>query len=141
MDLDEETARFKVMLVVFVVFLVSMFLSWRELKYMTVGKEASAKLVRVYEYQDVGRRGRTREKIAVEYEFKDAELGVRTESDDIPSTATPPKGPTVRVQYLEGSEGSSRLAGRSQKIWLWVFFGTFAFLAYKFIALMRESKR
>ena len=116
MDLDDETARFKLIFFVFCIFVVSIFLAWRELKYMTFGKEASAKLVRVYEYQDVGRRGRTREKTAVEYQFKDADLGVRIESDDLPFNARPPKGPTVTVQYLEGSEGSSRLAGHSQKI-------------------------
>jgi hypothetical protein len=141
MDVEDETARFKVMMVVGIVFLISAFLSWRELKYTMIGKQADAKLVRVYTFQDVGRRGRVREKIAVEYEFKDAKTGgVRSESDTLPITAKPPKGPTVKVQYLEGSEGGSRLAGNTQKIWLWICGGTLAFLAYKFFALVRESK-
>ena len=141
MDTEEETARFKVMMFVGIVFLVSAFLSWRELKYLTFGKEVDAKLVRVYTFEDVGRRGRVREKIGVDYEFKDAETGdVRKETDTLPITATPPKGPTVKVQYLEGSEGGSRLAGHAQTIWLWVCGGTLAFLGYKFFALVRESK-
>src|SRR5688572_22426556 len=142
MDTEEETARFKVMLVVAIIFLISVFLAWRELKYMMFAEEADAKLVRVYTFEERGRRGRVSEKMAVEYQFTDAETGsVRTETDAVPITNRPPKGPSVKVQYLEGSEGSSRLAGHSQTIWLWVCGGTLAFLAYKFFALVRESKR
>ena len=141
MDTEAETAKFKVMLVVAIVFLISAFLAWREMKYIMFAEEADAKIVRVYQFDDVGRRGRVREKLAIEYQFKDAETGtVRTETDTFPITVTPPKGPTVKVEYLKGAEGSSRVTGHSQKIWLWVCGGTLAFLAFKFFALVRESK-
>ena len=141
MDTEAETAKFKVMLVVAIIFLISAFLAWRELKYMMFAEEADAKIVRVYQFEEVGRRGRVREKLAIEYKFTDAETGaVRTETDTFPISTPPPKGKTVQVEYLEGAEGRSRVAGHDQKIWLWVCGGTLTFLAFKFFALVRESK-
>jgi hypothetical protein len=141
MDLDGETKRFKLLLFVGILFLVSAFFSWRELKYIAFGKRTDAKLVRVYETTEYARRGRTRQKQAVEYQFTDGGGQARTERDTIAASATPPRGPTVPIQYLDGSPGSSRLPGNSQRIWLIPFCGTLGFMGFKFYRLVQESKR
>lgn len=140
MDMDNEMARFKWLLVAGLVFVVSAFFSWRELKYAVVGKQADAKLVRVYETTESGRRGRRVEKLAVEYQFKEAGGATRKESDTIAADADRPAGPTVAVQYLDGSPGRSRLAGNGQRWWLLVFFGSLAFAGFKVFQVVRESK-
>jgi hypothetical protein len=140
MDMDDETKRFKVMLFVGVLLLVSAFFSWREMKYAVFGKRADAKLVRVYETTEYARRGRTRQRTMVEYQFTDSSGQTRKESDKLSDSATPPSGATVPVQYLAGSPGSSRLPENAQRIWMIVFFGTLGFLGYKFYRLVQESK-
>ena len=140
MDTDDEMKRLKWLLIVGLVFLVSAFFSWREMKYMMLGKEADARLVRTYETTERGRRGRTTEKLVVEYEFKGSDGASRKESDKVDIDAPPPAGKTVAIQYLDGSPGSSRLAGNTQKFWLIVFFGALAFFAYKIFRLVRESR-
>jgi hypothetical protein len=141
MDTEHETWRVKVWLGVGLLFLVSAYFSWRELKYLVLGGEADAKVVRVYETTERGRRGRTYEKLAVQYQFSDGGGASRTETDTIAASAPRPSGPTVRVQYLNGSPGKSRLAGNTQRFWLLPFFGTLGFMGFKFWQLAREAKR
>ena len=140
MDADDEVRRLKIMLGVGIFFLVCAYFSWRELKYTIVGKETDAKLVRVYETTERGRRGRTYQKQAVEYQFTDDGTS-RTETDTLSRSAPQPSGSTVRVQYLRGAPGSSRLPENAQQFWLLLFFGTLAFLGFKFWQLMREAKQ
>ena len=108
MDADDEVRRFKWMLAIGVLFLVSAFFAWREFKYTLAGKKTNAEIVRVYETRDIGRRGRTREKLAIEYQFTDASGAKRKETDTISINSPRPRGKTVAVQYL-GSPGSSSI--------------------------------
>ena len=141
MDMDNEMARLKWLLVAGLIFVVSAFFYWRELKYAVVGKRTDAWLVRVYETTESGRRGRRVEKLVVEYQFKESVGATRKESDTIAIDADRPAGPTVAVQYLNGSPGSSRLAGNTRQWWLFVFFGSLAFAGFKVFQIVRESKR
>ena len=141
MDMDEEMGRLKVLLVDAIVFLISAFFSWRELKYIAFGKQADAKLVRTFESTEYARRGRTRQQRWVEYQFTDASGAVRKESDSIPVSLEPLTGPTVHIQYLNGSPGSSRLPANSRRIALIFFFASLAYMGFKFLKLVREGKR
>lgn len=140
MDMDVEFRRLKWLLIGGLVFVVSAFFSWREIRYAVTGKTADAKLVRAYETIERGRRGRETQKIAVEYQFPDAG-GQRKETDTLSIDEAVPTGPTVAVEYLSGSAGSSRLAGNGQKFWLFVFFGSLAFAGFKVFQIVREGKR
>jgi hypothetical protein len=140
MDLEHETARLKWLLIGLLVFVVSAFFSWRELKYAAVGKAVDAKLLRVYESTESGRRGRTTQKLAVEYWFADGGAD-RKETDTLSIDATPPAGPAVAVQYLAGTPGSSRLAGNGQRVWVLVFFASLAFVGFKVFQVVREGRR
>ncbi|MEA2735560.1 MAG: hypothetical protein QOE14_2011 [Humisphaera sp.] len=140
MDADDEARRVKWMLAIGLLFLVSAFFSWREFKYALAGTKTNAEIVRVYETREIARRGRTREKLAIEYQFTDANGVKRKESDTISIDSPPPRGKTVAVQYL-GSPGSSRLVGNGNSIWVIIFFGALAFFGFKFFQLVRESRK
>lgn len=141
MDMDDEMRRLKWMLAAGVLFLVSAYFSWRELKYVMFGTQTDATLVRVYETTEPGRRGRLREILAVEYQFKESGGTVRKETDTLQIDTDRPTGPTVRVQYLDGSVGRSRLSGNTRRIWLLLLFASLSFLGFKVFQLIRESKR
>jgi hypothetical protein len=140
MDMDDEMRRLKWLLLAGLILIVSAFFSWRELKYAVLGSTVDARLVRTYETTEGGRRGRSREKIAVEYEFTDKDGTVRKETDTISTSEPRPAGPTVLVQYRSGSPDASRLSGNSQRIWLLVFLGCIAFVGFKIWSIMKESK-
>lgn len=142
MDADEETARAKWMLIVGLVFLVSAFFAWREMKYAVFGKEVNAQLVRVYETEERGRRGRRVDKLAVEYQFKDAGDGtIRKETDTLSINSPRPTGKTVPVQYMSGTPDRSRIKGHSNQIAVIIFLACTAFFGFKIFQLVRESKR
>ncbi len=50
MDMDSEFSRLKFILIADIVFLVSLFASYSELKYLAYGKEADARLISVKEF-------------------------------------------------------------------------------------------
>lgn len=139
MDTGNEMQRLKWLLIVGVVFLISGFFSWREMQYAMFGKRADASLVRVYETQERGRRGRVREKLAIEYQFADAGSS-RKETDTVSIDTARPTGETVPVQYLAGSPGKSRLVGHTQQFWVLIFLGSLGFMGYKVFRLVQESK-
>jgi len=140
MDADDEIAKLKWLLVLGVLFLLSGCFSWREMKYSMFGKSADAALVRVYETTEYARRGRTVEKLAIDYQFED-KGAIRKETDSVAIDSPRPRGRTVPIEYLSGSPGSSRLKGHSNKVWMFVFLGCLAVMGYKVFRLVQESKR
>lgn len=118
MDIDHEVYRFKVALVCGILFLVSTFMSYGELRYMMSGETAQATLIRAYETSRVSRRGGERRTLVVEYQFADANAGgVRKESDRVPTDWPIERAATqIAVEYIPGEPGSSRLHGHSQMV-------------------------
>lgn len=98
MDTDAETKRFKWLLMAGMLFVVSAFFSWSELKYALFGKQVEARLVKVVDTTDPGRRGRA--VMAVHYEFADPDGTTRNETDRLPTTWDRPSGQTIPVQYI-----------------------------------------
>jgi hypothetical protein len=122
MDQDEELAKFKWILIAAIAFLVSSYFSYRELKYAVWGATAEATVTRAAETTEMGRRGRRRPMLVVEYTFSDGSTGQRSERDRVPIDWPVPEG-TVTVQYLPGVAGASRLAGHSNKFAVWMASG------------------
>ena len=129
MDLEEETWKFKLALGVGLLFLVSSFFAWRELKYLVWGTTVDATLNGVTETQTVGRRGRSRSVIEVSYTFADRDGTPRREADLVPTDWPRPAGPTVPVQFIPGSPDVSRLHGHRNVVSLVIFFTCLAILA------------
>lgn len=139
MDLEHETRQFKWMLAALLIFACSAFFSWREVKYAVLGKEVDARLVRIREWTE--RSGRTTKQVwLIDYSFTDPPGTERRESDTLPITADTPMEKTLKVQYLPGSPGLSRLPQNSRQFWILIFLGSLAFVAFKFFQLVRESK-
>ena len=117
MDAEEEAGKFKLMLFVVVVFLVSTFFAYLELKYSTAGKTAEATVDGVSERRT--RRGGTIR--VVHYHYRDTEGKLRNGTDDIGNDWSVPTGGKVNVEYLADT---SRLAGNRNTVALVIFFGS-----------------
>lgn len=138
MDTDAETKRFKWLLIAGILFVVSAFFSWSELKYALFGKQVEARLVKVVDTTDPGRRGR--EVMAVHYEFADSDGTTRNETDRLPATWDRPSGQTIPIQYLSGSPDSSRVVGNTRRVWILIFLGSLVFFGFKVFQIYREFK-
>ena len=121
MDAEEETVKFKFMLIALVAFVVSGFFAYMELKYATGGKAAQATVDRVGEVP--GRRGRTT--TVAYYHYRDDAGNLRHGSAPLDGDFSASPGDTVAVQYLADT---SRLAGQRNTFALVVFFGCLAAL-------------
>jgi hypothetical protein len=139
MDPDEEKRKFKRMLIIGIVFLMSAYFSWRELRYLAFGSTTDAKVIRVSEFIEHQSRGRDEKKLAIEYEFPDKDGAVRREKDHVSPEDAPPPAPTVQVQYISGSK-LSRLPVNSQRWWLVVFFGSLGLAGFYVWRVVREGR-
>jgi hypothetical protein len=102
--------------------LASALFSVNELRYFAFGKTATG------EIRNLGRFVRAKggffsfatsgqEQKTVEYTYKDeAADELRTERDQVPSDWTTPKDGSVKVQYIPGEKGASRLFGNHNLI-------------------------
>jgi hypothetical protein len=140
-DDDKETAKAIGAVVAIVLFIISTFVAWMELKYMTAGQTAQATVDRVVEYR-VGRRmARRQTEWEVMYRYNDASGTRQSGSDGVPVGWRPPPGGTVTIEYVGES---SRLAGHRNTAMLVVFFGSFAVLlvgGFLFWRHVREATR
>lgn len=138
MDIDEETKRFKRMLITALVFLISTYFAYRELKYCVWGKTIDAHVIRKYESNQYSRRSR-RPMLVVQYSFNDAGT-TRTEGDQVPFDWKLPDNGTAIVQYLPGQPYASRLDGHRNLFSVWVFFGSLLVAALYIFSLLRQAR-
>ena len=124
-DEEEELKKLKWILIAVVAFLVSGYLSFKELKYSVWGARAAATVTNTFETA----ASRRNPLLAVEYTFTDKDGQQHSEWDDVPFD-WPVPGPMVNVQYLPGVEDSSRLEGHSSKVAVWVFLGCCVLLGF-----------
>lgn len=137
MDTDNETAKFKLILIAAIAFIVSTFFAFQELKYATGGKTTDGIIERLGEAR--GRRGRT--VAVVHYRFRDEAGTIRKDSSRIGRGFNGGEGDKVRVEYLEDE---SRLAGDRNTGALVIFFGSLAALVVGgllFFRHVREATR
>ncbi len=137
-DEAEELKKFKWVLIVGIVFLVSACYSWVELKYLIWGQTVDAQVTNSFIATSTGRRGRKSEKLAVEYTFADSAAGPRSERDDVSTDWPVPVG-TVSVQYLPGVPDSSRLSGHTYMLAVWMLMISLILLVAFVVHMHRES--
>lgn len=138
MEIDDDIKKFRFILVVGVLFLLSAVFSWGELKYALSGKSADAVVLQVKQTREGGRRSSP--KLSVEYQFAEEGGASRREYDTMPLDWKPPQDRTVKVQYLAGSPDSSRLAGNGNMVWVYIFFGCLLALAVLLFRFWRFYK-
>ncbi|MGE5610785.1 MAG: hypothetical protein ACM359_16160 [Bacillota bacterium] len=138
MDIDEETKRFKQMLVTALIFLVSTYFAYRELKYCIWGQTIDARVVRTYQITEY-RRYSSKPLLVVEYSFKDSGT-TRTEDDRVPIDWELPGNGTAKVQYLPGHPYASRLSGHRNLVFVWIFFASLLVAAFFIISLLRQAR-
>lgn len=136
MDEEEELKKFKWLLVAVIVFLISTYYSWQELKFLAWGETAQATVTNTFETSSGSRRSQPL--LAVEYSFTDSATGPRSERDDVPVDWPLPEGP-ITVQYLPGVADSSRLEGRSSRAAVIIFLACVCWLGYNGLKLYREA--
>ncbi len=133
----EELKQYKWLLIVFLLFVVSAFSSCKELKYKTSGETVDARISDIYKTTSSRRRFMKSTKLKVNYVFYDEEGYPHSESDTV-ATDWPFKGKNVKVEYLVGEKGSSRLVGNSETMMVWIFFTTFGILAFTGFRFYRQ---
>jgi hypothetical protein len=135
--MDDETRKFKQILICLILFVVSAYLSYSELKFMVFGKTIDASVVRAVEAPALGRRSRP--SLMVEYQFQDTNGATRKEADNV-ALDWKVEGATVPVQYIPGSPGSSRLVGHTQYFFVILFVAALAVLAFVGIRFWKSYK-
>jgi len=138
MDNEDELAQFKRIIMAIIVFLMTMYFSYQEMKYVIWSTTAEATVTRTFETAESAGRFRRRELLAIEYTFTDEDGQSHNEREDIPLDHPAP-GERITVEYIPGVEDSSRIEGYSSLIPIWIFLGCCAWLGYEFFKLYREA--
>jgi hypothetical protein len=139
MDLEEETRLFKILLFFGLMFLVSTFFAYKELKYWLRGRTIKADLIEVRETTSSGRRRQPM--LVVEYGFTEPGATTRRrETDRVSVDWEPPTDKTVMVQYFPGTD-DSRLAGHANVVAVVIFFASFAVTAFFVGRLWMEARQ
>ena len=137
MDTDAEIARFKWLLVSGIVFLISGYFSYNELRFFVRGKTAEARVTRTRETQSGGRHSSP--VLSVEYQFTEADGTSRSERDQVAIGSAVTANDLITVQYLPGVEDSSRVLGNSRMGAVYLFLACLAWLSFSGYQLWREA--
>ncbi|HPF39317.1 MAG TPA: hypothetical protein P5081_01135 [Phycisphaerae bacterium] len=124
---DEESGRLGLWAFLVILFLLSGWLSCRELKYAAWGRSANADVVRVNKYID--RRKYEFDEIPmadVRYQWTDADDGQRKDGVLLRAEDAPAEGDIIAIEYLPGVK-DSRMTG-DRNAWAIAFFAI-SFLA------------
>ena len=109
MDGNGDIWRFRLLLFIALIFLVSCYLSGEEFRYLTRGRTAEATITRVYK---TTRGLRDPERVWVaEYEFTDQDGLHRKDDTEVPNAWDAPEGGKLPIEYLPGKLGATRPAG------------------------------
>lgn len=138
-DMDDEVAKFKWLLIGVIAFLISGYYSFSEVKFAIWGRTAEATVTRTYETTESGRRFRKRHYTVVEYQFAEADGTLRSERDKVSAGTVVPGISQIAVQYLPGVADSSRLAGQTSLTSICVFVGSLIWLSVAGYKLHMEA--
>jgi hypothetical protein len=128
--MEDETRRFKIMVFVGLLFVLSAYSSCQEIKYSIWGKTAEATISSTQRM----RMRRTRTVLVVRYEFTEESGAQRTDSMAQPLDWQPPADGKLSIDYLAGAKGESRLHGEWNFIavsFFLVMLGTMVFFVVK----------
>ncbi len=109
--MEDDTRRFKIMLFVGMLFLVSAYCSCQEMKYAIWGKTAEATITSTRPMV-VSEGRRTRRVLMVQYQFTEANGTERRDSTTRALDWQPPADGKLIIDYLAGVEGRSRPHGK-----------------------------
>lgn len=137
-EMDHEVRKFHWLVLAAAGFLVSGFLSCMELRYFLWGAVAEAQVLRTYETLNRYSRSLKQPLLGVEYVFTEADGTPRHERDNVPID-WPVPGAAVKVQYIPGVAHTSRLAGDTASIAVWIFLGFVVFLVVFVCWIAREA--
>jgi hypothetical protein len=127
--------KFKIVLVVLLVFLVSMIKSCNEMRYWISGKTTIAQASTRVD-QEI-RHGETFPQRVLAYNYDDAGKSC-SNYVNVPMD-WPGKGQsTVKIQYIPGSE-LSRISGQSNMVWVIIFFASLAAAAVGVVILVKTA--
>ena len=130
-----EMFQMRAMLGIAILFFVSLFFAFGEMRYYVFGKTVDAEIVQVQRLLEPRRRGSSIPKLSVEYQFMDPDGRKRKETDMVPEEWGISRADgVVAVQYIPGTE-SSRLVGHTNTFWVYVFLvflGLMGFAGWRF---------
>ncbi|MBY0455877.1 MAG: hypothetical protein K2V38_00920 [Gemmataceae bacterium] len=136
MDAQDDTWKFKCMLVVGVLFLISCFMCYDELVYLVSGQEAVATVAK--DYDSRATRGRTRR--TVEYSWTEPDGTARRDMFSPGDSWAPAADGKLPIRYTPGDTGRSRPVGRVPWAWVGVFLASVAAIGVFGFLMWRESR-
>jgi hypothetical protein len=114
-EMEDVVSRWKLKVLVFAIVasIASFFFTINEFLYLVNSREATATISKTYPAVTRGRFGSAKsQKLAIEYEFVDADGLRRSGRDDVRGDWPIPSDGKVKVRYRPGEDGACRLAGR-----------------------------
>ena len=128
---------FQAFLVGAAAWVVSLFYSWQEIRYLLHGEMTAGRILDTYRTSEVGLRLEVKDRLAVQYAFMDASTGkVRKELCRV-ADGGEFSGDELTVEYLPGIEGKSRPPSYGRPVTLVISFGGFAALVGFWVAMHR----
>jgi hypothetical protein len=124
------------MLIAGVLFLVSAWYAFTEMRNMVWGRTTPAVVTGVRHTMSAGWRRRPMQ--VFEYLFTDADGKTRNEQDEV-STDWPAPTASVDVQHIPGAGGVSRLKGHSNFMSVYFFAGSLLWIGVSLYRILREA--
>src|SRR5262245_58509331 len=116
------------------IFFVSAFFAFQELRYAIWGKTTSADVSEAKIVEDDGSQ-----KLVIKYSFQEEGGARRTEKDSVGVEWRPPAGGKLKVDYLPDFKDGSRIAGNRNLTMLYSFLGSLLFCVVTFAVLWYQS--
>ena len=141
--MDDFMARWKLKIFIFAIVaaIASFFFTINEFLYLVNGREATATVSKTYPAVSHGRYGSRSPRLAIEYEFVDADGHRRSGRDDVRADWPIPSDGKVKVRYRPGEDGSCRLAGRVSWGAILIFFVCLCAVGFFGFRLIREANQ
>ncbi|HRX84801.1 MAG TPA: DUF3592 domain-containing protein [Phycisphaerae bacterium] len=134
----DETRRFKLWVLVGVLFLLSGYASCVETKYLIWGKTTNAEVIDARKtVSNSGRR--IVDVLEVRYTFKEEDGTVRKESFTQSLNKPAPSGGALPIEYIPGAPGKSRMQGKRNYLFVVIFAIMSGALIVLTVKIMRQA--
>src|SRR5262245_23356676 len=141
--MEDFISRWKLKMFIFAIVasIASFFFTINEFLYLVNSREATATVSKTYPAASHGRYGSGGSRLAVEYEFVDADGRRRSGRDDVREDWPIPSDGKIKVRYRPGEDGACRLAGRVNWGAILIFFVCLGTVGYFGFRLIREANQ
>ncbi len=137
--MEGETRRFKLIVLVGLMFLVSAWASCQEMKYAIWGRTAEAQVYSA-EKVSVSSGRRVKNTVAVRYRWSDADDGEREDVQNLDLSWQRPADDVIRIEYLPGVK-ASRMAGERNWVAITIFLVVSGVMVFVVVKTWREGSR